>query len=87
MHIIFYHRVGRLNSKKQDFKFIQLSIIIISKCPTDFNASDCSVLPFKFSKSKHRISIRSPILWKSIPTNLGRKNTGKLNHFFKKKLM
>ena len=28
-----------------------------------------SIPPFKLSKSKYIISIRSPILWKNIPTN------------------
>ena len=39
------------------------------KYPTNFSTSNYSIPPFKLSKSKYRISIRSSILWKSIPTN------------------
>ena len=96
MHIIFYIELGDLIRKSKILSLFNLASSLFQskfvqkpnhKCPTDFNASDCSVLPFKFNKSKHRISVRSPILWKSIPTNLDRKNTGKCNHFIKKELM
>ena len=39
------------------------------KYPTNFSTSNQSIPPFKFSKSKYRISIRGPTLWKNIPTN------------------
>ena len=39
------------------------------KYPTNFSTSNNSIPPFKLSKSKYRISIRGPTLWKNIPTN------------------
>ena len=39
------------------------------KYPTNFSTSNYSIPPFKLSKSKYRISIRGPTLWKNIPTN------------------
>ena len=39
------------------------------KYPTKFPAPNYSIPPFKLSKSKYRISIRGPTLWKNIPTN------------------
>ena len=39
------------------------------KYPTNFSTSNYSIPPFKLSKSKYRISIRGPTLWKKIPTN------------------
>ena len=39
------------------------------KYPTNFSTLNYSISPFKLSKSKYRISIRGPILWKNIPTN------------------
>ena len=39
------------------------------KYPINFSTSNYSIPPFKLSKSKYRISIRGPTLWKNIPTN------------------
>ena len=39
------------------------------KYPTNFSTLNYSISPFKLSKSKYRISIRGPTLWKKIPTN------------------
>ena len=43
-------------------KFLQV------KYTTNFCTSNYSILPFKLSKSKYRISISSPTLWKNIRT-------------------
>ena len=40
--------------------------------PTNFARSNYSI-PFKLSKSKYRISIRGPTLWKNIPTDAEKK--------------
>ena len=40
-----------------------------SMYPTNFSTSNYSIPPFKLRKSKYRISIRGPTLWKNIPTN------------------
>ena len=37
--------------------------------PTNFSTSNYTLLRFKLSKFKNRISIRDHILWKNIPTN------------------
>ena len=39
------------------------------KYPTNFSTSNNSIPPFKLSKSKYRISIRGPTLWKNFPIN------------------
>ena len=39
------------------------------KYPTNFSTSNYSIPTFKLSKSKYRISIRGPTLWKNFPTN------------------
>ena len=41
----------------------------VDKYLTNFSTSNCSIPPFKLSKSKYRISIRGPTLSKNIPTN------------------
>ena len=40
-----------------------------NKYPTNFSTSNYSILLFKLSKSKYRISIRGPTLWKNVPAN------------------
>ena len=37
--------------------------------PTNFATTNYSIPPFKLNKSKYRISIRGPTLWKNIPTD------------------
>ena len=39
------------------------------KCPANFSTSNYSIPLFNFSKSKYKISIRDPTLWKNIPTS------------------
>ena len=36
--------------------------------PKNFSTSNYSIPPFKLSKSKYKISIKGPTLWKNIPT-------------------
>ena len=43
--------------------------------PTNFAKTNYSIPPFKLNKSKYRISIRGPTLWKNIPTNTEKKAT------------
>ena len=38
-------------------------------CSTNFARNNYSIPPFKLNKSKYRISIRGPNLWKNIPTD------------------
>ena len=42
--------------------------------PTNFAGTNYSIPPFKLNKSKHRISIRDPTLWKNIPTDTEKSN-------------
>ena len=37
--------------------------------PTNFARTNYSIPPFKLNKSKYRIAIRGPTLWKNIPTD------------------
>ena len=41
--------------------------------PTNFARTNCSIPPFKLNKSKYRISIRGPTLWKNIPSDTEKK--------------
>ena len=41
--------------------------------PTNFARTNYSIPPFKLNKSKQRISIRGPTLWKNIPTDTEKK--------------
>ena len=41
--------------------------------PTSFARTNYSMPNFKLNKSKYRISIRGPTLWKNIPTNTEKK--------------
>ena len=48
--------------------------------PTNFARTNYSIPPFKLNKSKYRISIRGPTLWKNIPTDTENKQQ-KINIF------
>ena len=41
---------------------------------TNFAGTNYSIPPFKLNKSKYRISIRGPTLWKNIPTDTEKSN-------------
>ena len=41
--------------------------------PTNLPRTNYSIPPFKLNKSKYRISIRGPTLWKNIPTDTEKK--------------
>ena len=41
--------------------------------PTNLARTNYSILPFKLNKSKYRISIRGPTLWKNIPADREKK--------------
>ena len=42
--------------------------------PTNFARTNCSIPPFKLNKSKYRISIQDPALWKNISTDTEKNN-------------
>ena len=50
------------------------------KFPTNYFTSNYRIPSFKLSKSKYRVSIKGPTLWKNIPIN-SQKNTRKCNRF------
>ena len=65
-NLIFMHKVkSQTEPKIFQNKFRKPAY----KYPTNFSASNYSIPPTKLSKSKYRISIRGPTLWKNIPTN------------------
>ena len=42
--------------------------------PTNFTRTNYSIPPFELNKSKYRISIGGPTLWKNIPTGVEKQN-------------
>ena len=43
-------------------------------CPKNYARTNYSIPPFELNKSKYRISIGGPTLWKNIPTGVEKQN-------------
>ena len=58
--------------RKQDIEYISTYCFkeAIDKYPKNLSKSNYSTPPLKSSKSKNRVSVRGPILWKKIHNKL-----------------
>ena len=64
-NLVFMHKIKSQTVPKLFQKFLKPT----HKYPTNFSTSNCRIPLFKLSKSKYRILIRVPILWKNISSN------------------
>ena len=65
-NVIFMHKIKSQTAPKIFQKKFRKPT---HKYPTNLSASNYIIPPFKLSKSKYRITIRGPTLWKNFPTN------------------
>ena len=68
--LVFMHQV---NSNTVPTIFLNKSKKPTHNYPTNFARTNYSILSFKLNKSKYRISIRGPTLWKNIPADTEKK--------------
>ena len=69
-NLVFMHQV---NSNTVPTIFLNKFKKPTHNYPTNFARTNYSIPPFKLNKSKYRISIRGPTLWKNIPTDTEKK--------------
>ena len=62
-YLVFMHQI---NSNTVPTTFLNKFKKPTHNYPTNFARTNYSIPPFKLNKSKYRISIRGPILWKNI---------------------
>ena len=63
----------KINSNTVPLIFMNKFKKPIHNYPTNFARTNYSITPFKLNKSKFRISIRGPTLWKNISTDTEKK--------------
>ena len=69
-NLVFMHQI---NSNTVPTIFLNKFKKPTHNYPTNFAGTNYSIPPFKLNKSKYRISIRGPTLWKNIPTDTEKK--------------
>ena len=69
-NLVFMHQV---NSNTVPTIFLNKFKKPTHNYPTNFARTNHSIPPFKLNKSKYRISIRGPTLWKNIPPDTEKK--------------
>ena len=63
----------QINSNTVPTTFLNKFKIPTNNYPTNFARTNYSIPPFKLNKSKYRISIQGPTLWKNILTDTEKK--------------
>ena len=71
-NLVFMHQI---NSKYYTCNFLNKFKKPIHNYPRNLTRTNYSIQPFKSNRSKYRISIRGPTLWKNIPTDTEKKAT------------
>ena len=69
-NLVFMHQI---NSNTVPTIFLNKFKKPTHNYPTNFATTNYSIPPFKLNKSKYRISIRGATLWKTIPTDIEKK--------------